>query len=147
VFPTIYDTKYITSTSVLLYNKLNRQTNLKNCYEILEEEVEPKIELNESCREYSLSEKSGEYHEAGYDALLTGVAYLKAMHILGTCLGYSESLSSKQNTSFADTLKFFVGRVPLGNIQFPFNFSEKEDSYKNGQTVFHVQSIICSPVK
>lgn len=59
---------------------------------------------------------------------------------------HSETISIKQKTNFAETLKYFLGRVPLGNIQSPFNFAEADDNYKNGQ-VFHVQSVVFTPVK
>lgn len=44
-------------------------------------------------------------------------------------------------------MKFFVNRVPLGGVQYPFNLAEKGDNYSSGHIVFHVQSIICTPVK
>ncbi|TXG78260.1 hypothetical protein E6Q11_01460 [Candidatus Dojkabacteria bacterium] len=35
MFPTIYDTKYICNSSPVIFNKLNLNSSLGNCYEFL----------------------------------------------------------------------------------------------------------------
>lgn len=76
-FPVIYDTKLITNFSPVLFNQLKYKNSLSDCYKLLIEKPDPIIRISPEFTEYSLAEDK-EYHEAGFDALATGVVCFKA---------------------------------------------------------------------
>ena len=83
LFPFLFDTKYIISTSNILTEKIGQNTQLALCYEKL-------LDLKNSCPEIVMAEGFNRYeikeinegifsHEAGFDALMTGYIFFKIL--------------------------------------------------------------------
>lgn len=85
-------------------------------------------------------ESEGSHHEAGYDALMTGIVYLKAKRIM-------EQLAISHNKSIDEVFKFYKNRVPLGNVTSPFNLNERGDNYKGNNKIFYLTSVLHQPVR
>lgn len=85
-FPSLFDTKFMLNNSNILYNQVGAQTDLSGAFKnLFKYHPEPPIiELNTQFREYQLSgENDALYcHEAGYDALITGYVFFKALQLL-----------------------------------------------------------------
>ncbi|KAJ3069741.1 hypothetical protein HDU98_007197 [Podochytrium sp. JEL0797] len=80
VFPVIYDTKHIANTDLKILDYVKNST-LSDMAEQLEKFpfTKPEMVMHSDFQDY-LSSATEKFHEAGYDAFSTGVAFLKMMH-------------------------------------------------------------------
>lgn len=81
-FPSIIDTKYMATTPELQYNKDTSLFNIVNHYKSID--LIPEVNSVENSKGYSLSDEN--FHEAAYDAFLTGLSFLAMSKILGNIL-------------------------------------------------------------
>jgi len=96
LFPRLLDTKHMASITPLK-NMINN-TALGEMDKILCKDPFPNIKIN--CKEYNIENQK--LHEAGYDAFLTGISYLRMLH-------YLESFNSNK-TSLLD---FYINKIFL----------------------------------
>jgi len=81
LFPSVFDTKYIFGASKLAGDG-NFDSGLGDVFGLLNGEAyqaKPAIDVDESCPNYA---NGGGFHEAGYDAYCTGVAFARMLHLL-----------------------------------------------------------------
>eukprot|EP01017_Pseudomicrothorax_dubius_P034462 TRINITY_DN4727_c0_g1_i7.p2 TRINITY_DN4727_c0_g1~~TRINITY_DN4727_c0_g1_i7.p2 ORF type:complete len:546 (+),score=133.81 TRINITY_DN4727_c0_g1_i7:1048-2685(+) len=134
-FPAIYDTKYLVSSSNVLFSAIGPMTDLSTVFKNLwrYKDDEPRIEVAPGFTEYKLSGDPEEVasHEAGYDALITGYSFFKSLQLLR--IPYDAK-------DFTTRMAFFANRFPLGGVKVPFNLSDDgADAYKEASTaMFHV---------
>ena len=82
LFPHLYDNKHILNTRLELQNIVSKNQLSQVYLRVFEKDFEfdQKIKINEGFSEYTLG--GDVYHEAGFDALMTGVAWFKMMSLL-----------------------------------------------------------------
>lgn len=85
-FPQIYDTKFMLNNSNHLFSETNKYTALYDSYVEASELESPKIEVSHGF-DYIIDKPEDEdnnaAHEAGFDALMTGVIFLRNLEKLG----------------------------------------------------------------
>jgi len=86
-FPVLYDTKYIQNNSNIIAGDVGFQMDLSSYYKSMLKyhHQEPKIEIAEGFDDYKLAaidDESVASHEAGYDAMITGYVFFKALGVL-----------------------------------------------------------------
>lgn len=85
-FPQIYDTKFMLNNSNYLFSETNKFTALYDSFIEASELESPEIEVSQGF-DYKLGDPEDEdsvsAHEAGFDALMTGVIFLRNMEKLG----------------------------------------------------------------
>lgn len=83
LFPTLFDTKYLISSSNVLTEKIGQNSQLSLCYEkMLDFKNEsPEIVMGEGFSRYEIKQvKEGTFsHEAGFDAFMTGYVFFKSL--------------------------------------------------------------------
>lgn len=85
LYPNLFDTKYIISTSHVLTEKIGSNSQLGTCYEKLLKEAGPEFIMAEGFNRYQIKEidQSVFSHEAGFDAFMTGFIFFKSLALQG----------------------------------------------------------------
>lgn len=85
--------------------------------------------------------KNSAAHEAGYDALMTGTVFVRALKKLNLI----EDL--KKGVTF-EKLSTYRNRLPLGGIKTPFNLASDTDFYSSpSEQVFHCYCVTRTNLK
>ena len=88
LFPIIYDTKHMMKSRMALRSLFTEDTvNLGTCYSTVMHEdfkLMQEIKIDPNFTEYSLdlSDSRNKSHEAGFDALMTGILWMKMQTLL-----------------------------------------------------------------
>jgi hypothetical protein len=112
----------------------NPRTELESTFKFaLKEQVNgPKITLPSDCSYRISADQDEGSHEAGYDALMTGVAFAHFAQKL--------KFLDKVGCDPKDAIpiqKFTANKVPLGGARLPFNFEEAKDEYvEKGEQIY-----------
>lgn len=85
LFPNLFDTKYIISTSHVLTEKIGTNSQLGTCYEKLLKESGPELVMADGFNRYQIKEiDQGVFsHEAGFDAFMTGFIFFRSLALQG----------------------------------------------------------------
>ena len=151
IFPELYDTKFMLNNSNQLFSHTNKHTSLGDSFGEVYEMETPEISLGEGFEAYDLG-TDGASHEAGFDAYMTGVVFLRNLVKLGKKLKKIEKIKffyfsnflelldsdSYGTERFSEAAKMYKNRLPLGGVKAPFNFDSGEDIYSDPtERVFH----------
>jgi len=83
LFPVLFDTKYLISSSNALTEKIGQNSQLGLCYEKMLDfrKESPEIVMADGFNRYEIKEvKEGTFsHEAGFDAFMTGYIFFKSL--------------------------------------------------------------------
>jgi len=138
----LFDTKFMLNNSNTLHNHSNPHTDLSTSYNLAFDKGSQKIEVSPDFPDYKLTgnTENNLAHEAGFDAFMTGVLFIKNLELTGTSLlnignlGYLKSDAKYKN----DAIKFFKNKLPLGGVKASFNMESEEDPYSSKLVeVFH----------
>ncbi len=116
----------------------NPRTELESTFKFsLREEFKgPTILLpKESHYKISADEEEGS-HEAGYDALMTGVTFIHFAHRLQ----FLDKVGKDPKVA-TTAQKFSINKVPLGGARLPFNFEVEKDEYVEKDEKIYLCSI------
>jgi len=80
--PEVYDTKFMLNNSNQLFSHTNKHTSLGDSFDEVSGLQNPEIKLAEGFENYDL-DSDGASHEAGFDAYMTGVIFLRNLYKLG----------------------------------------------------------------
>lgn len=136
-FGEIYDTKYMSANSNVLFNNFLHKTDLETCYKkcYSMSTLGRKIEIDDNFPDYRLTNLETEevsfQHEAGFDAQMTGYVFLKSLEML-------KLNTTDSHDKLRPSLEFYKNKLPLGGVKVPFNLAEIDDIYSDQNLkVFH----------
>ncbi|XP_018397001.1 PREDICTED: poly(A)-specific ribonuclease PARN-like isoform X2 [Cyphomyrmex costatus] len=132
LFPSLLDTKVICQSQQ--FKELVSSSNLNLLINIMSKPPFsiPDVEPVED-RSYSVSRKK--FHEAGYDAYITGLCFIALSNYLGT-LQNSENATVLANSPL---LNPFINKLPIARLKdFPYINLEGKDPNPSREHVFHL---------
>jgi len=126
LFPHIYDTKHMINTRQEL-QQLFPNSMLSEAYLRVQKDDflfnDQKVSIHKGFPDYSL--KGDIYHEAGFDALMTGVVWYKMMTYLGRERKFPGVQAIMENTLFNTLDK---NKVPMASLRSSLNLQQQIDS-------------------
>lgn len=123
-FPNLYDTKFMLNNSNYLFDESNLHTSLFDSYMVALKDTSPEITIPEGF-DYKIQEQEDEgdsaSHEAGFDALMTGVIFLRSLEKLGTVhdLNLIRSFEGFQQRAVRREGQGFQKQAPTWRNQVP----------------------------
>ena len=123
-----------------LFSKDNPRTELETTfkYSLREEFKGPSIALPKECSYRISADQDEGSHEAGYDALMTGVAFVNFAHKLQFL---NKVGTGPQEAKVTPAQQFSINKVPLGGARLPFNFEVEKDEYVEKDEKIYLCSI------
>lgn len=134
--PNVFDTKLMATTTPLRDDIEN--STLENMIKTLEQAPFklPKIESRNDIPGYSLEDKAEKYHEAGFDAFVTGLCFIAMSNRLANIKEKSKKDNVWPNDEF---LAPFVNKINMHRIlDIPYLDLAAPDLEPNRDHVFHI---------
>ena len=136
LFPHIYDTKHILNKRMQLRTNFTAANvfTLSDAFNRCRKEdlnLDQKIRLHPSFTEYSLEEgtNSVKSHEAGFDAMMTGILWFKLQSILiNPIKKHFPGIQSVLSNSFIDVMD--KNKLPMASIQTSLNLAQIKSTDK-----------------
>ncbi|KAL6044300.1 CAF1-domain-containing protein [Balamuthia mandrillaris] len=118
LFPCILDTKYLATASDH-FKDLLPSTSLEDLYRTfnsLEHQSKPTVELSDRCAEFNTySIDTSRFHEAGFDAFITGLSYIRMLHKIALEENWQSPL-----TPASGLLDQYVNKLYLMRSDIPY---------------------------
>lgn len=121
-----------------LFSTENPRTELEATFKFsLGDEFKgPNITLPKECSYRISADQEEGSHEAGYDALMTGVTFI---HFANKLQFLNKVGAGPQEATPAQ--RFSINKVPLGGARLPFNFEVEKDEYVEKDEMIYLCSI------